>query len=342
MSGANIGRRFVVRRLIWLALVITLLSFAVTRASAQMPDVIPTPEPTKLAEPSPTPTATPIVAALDEIVFTGELQVPAGTHVVANFYTVLTADLSDITCATTTTEDTDQPAISRFVLRVPTACAEERALKGICWADQRCLVNLAESPYCSPFGCEWSTTIRPGAVVDLGFIPVGSEGEIVFVGEIPAPPGTTVTIQVLDVPTVTAVTCDTTESFGIDEALVSSFDLRIAAHCSPRISFPRICWGVDLCQVLYEYDPRFNIFVHGTTVLAGLLNDDRLDAQPNPPSTGGGGPFLPEVGAGEGDGPAVAVTTLAIALLASSGCIAAGVGLIVARRRREREVRLLG
>lgn len=323
----------------WLVLALILLALlgnAIAHASAQTPDdLTPTPEPTKLTEPSPTPTAVPIVAGPDEIVFTGELAVPVGTEVTANFYDISIKDISDIVCGTSATEPTEAPGISRFVLRVQVECAEDNALRGICWDRDGCIIYLVDPPYCFPPRCEWSQTVRPGAFIDLGRVPVASSDELVLTGTVPAPPGTSVTIQTLDIATVHVSTCDSAQTAPIADSGSSAFILRIQSNCSPEISFPKICWGEGECQIFFELDPRIDRFQFGTTVLTGLLSSEQFNAPPSPPSAGGQGePILPGVGARSAREPhGWFGSTAAVVMLALLG-LAAASAAVMARLRQ--------
>ena len=140
-------------------------------------------------------------------------------------------------------------------------------------------------------------------------IPTATADQIVFFGEVPAPPGTTVTVMyiVLNTPDSESelVVCGSTTSTesGSGDADTSSFVVISDTSCSARrIAGPSICWAEDVCQ------PVLTNPSGGDTVDVGLLvlNDpsepplipphgDGGDAQPD----GGGGDAQPDGGATE-------------------------------------------
>ena len=177
-------------------------------------------------------------------------------------------------------------------------------------------------------------------------IPTATADQIVFFGEVPAPPGTTVTVMyiVRNTPDSESelVVCGSTTSTesGSGDADTSSFVVISDTSCSARrIAGPSICWAEDVCQ------PVLTNPSGGDTVDVGLLvlsdpselplippHGDGGDAQPD----GGGGDAeiaLPDTGAGTGQGRAKIGWLLwaGVALLAA-GVAIGGMSLAVRRK----------
>jgi hypothetical protein len=306
----------------FVALLAVFLSITVvaTHVSAQTPDdPTVTPEPTELAAPSVTPALTPtpaVIAAPDEIVFTGELAVPAGTTVRALFEGV-----SSATCATAPVSAAS-PEVSSFALRVPASCAEHRIGPTICWSDSGCYLYLAGQRVCdfSRGGCGWSDIVAPGKVVDFGTIPIAGPDEVLVVGQVPVPAGSTVTIRFADFrsQSISIVVCGTATTTGTGDAARSDFILHVSDSCSQGLDFPGICWKEPPCHIIWFDNPLMGFPGAGTTIaLPPFLDPNDPNATPtalpHPPSTGGG-PYLPTVGGYQAGRNPVDPTWLAIVL----------------------------
>jgi hypothetical protein len=307
----------------YLGLFMALTSFVIvaTHVSAQTPDTTATPEPTELAAPSLTPAPTPtpvIVAAPDEIVFTGELAVPAGTTVRALFGGLYI--IRDHECARTTTERTTGQDGSAFILRVPASCAGE-AGPTICWSETGCYAHVADHRECDFRGnCPWSDTIAPGKVVELGAIPIAAADEVVFVGEIPVPAGSTITVKMLSADARAIVDCATATTTTSHDDGTSAFVLRTQADCIRQGFPPLFCWGDGICGGFEEQTIVSYSVVPGTTVGVGLLQDRN---GPNAPATPL--PHIPNVG-GYQAGPSQAMPSWLTGVLAALFAMALALG----------------
>jgi hypothetical protein len=288
--------------------------------------------PTQTPEPS-VPTAGP-----DEIVFTGEISAPPGTTVTAAFYAITTAKVDDIICAADSTTPVDDPRLSAFSLRVDVDCAEGRALRHFCWGEGYCYVYLADPPRCSPWECVWSETVHPGATVDFGLLPAAGPNEIIFTGEVPAPPGATVTVQFADIVTLDIATCDTATSTPTDDPTVSAFLLTATVECAVIGLPPKFCWGDDLCSLYKEEDPRITNLAGGTTIALGLLTLPQRSTVPLAPPHGDRGPdvVLPLTGGRQRlhDGTRSAWLLWSGVTLLAVGLAVGGVGLALRPLRR--------
>ncbi len=279
-------------------LAILAIAIVAVRASAQTPDV-PTPTQaldTPTAMITATATATPLSARPDEIVFTGELLLPVGTAVRALFGGLYSSRLN--TCATAATGASNDES-SLFVLRVPVSCAEGVIGPSICWSETGCYAHLADHRECTPWdGCPWSDSVRPGAVVSLGFIPIAQADEVIFVGEVPAPAGTTITVRMLHIGTG-IIDCDTATTTSVDDDGVSSFLLRAPLDCIQQGLPPLFCWGEEVCGWHVEQTIVASSVAGGVTIGTGLL---RI-REPVPPrlthGDGGPGVLLPPAGGGQ-------------------------------------------
>lgn len=318
----------------YVALVIALFALAslATHVSAQTPDeATPTPEPTELAAPTPTATATPITAAPDEIVFTGELAVPAGTTVSALF-----EGRTSATCATGNTEAAGEE-LSSFVLRVPASCAEDRFGPTICWSDTGCYLYLAGRPRCTVlFGdCGWSDIVAPGKVVDFGAIPIAGSDEIIILGEVPVPLGATVRVLLGDFRSnsIRIVFCGSTTTTSASAPSSSMFTLHVEDSCSRGLDFPSICWSDPPCHHIPYDHPFVRLLLPGRTiVLAPFLDEYDPNATATPL------PGVPNVGRYQGrpgnESPAWLSAVLAGLLAVALGLGAGGLAL---RRRSTKD-----
>lgn len=273
-------------------LFVTILATVALLASAALAQ---TPEPPTPTNESPVPTALP-----NEIVFMGKIIAPFGTSVTAAFYAITTENVGDIICASAITTAVDDPQLSAFILRVGVDCAGGRALRHICWGKSRCYVYMADPPRCSAFECAWSATVHPGTIVDFGLLPPAGPNEILFTGQVPAQPGTTVTAEFLDPVTLGIITCATATTAPTDDPTASRFVLAATVQCAVIGFPPRFCWGNDLCALYIEDDPRITNLVGGTTIELGLLTALQFGTPtPLPAVHGDGGPeALPPTGRG--------------------------------------------
>ena len=177
-------------------------------------------------------------------------------------------------------------------------------------------------------------------------IPTATADQIVFFGEVPAPPGTTVTVMyiVLNTPDAKTelVVCGSTTSTesGSGDADTSSFVVISDTSCSARrIAGPSICWAEEFCKPVLT-DPS-----GGDTVDVGLLvlsdpselplippHGDGADAQPD----GGGGDAeiaLPDTGAGTGQGRAkIGWLLWAGVTLLAAGLAIGGMSIVMRRK----------
>ncbi len=154
-------------------------------------------------------------------------------------------------------------------------------------------------------------------------LPVAGPDEIIFVGEVPAPPGTEVTIEYLaiDAPEInlcaTAITTPTAA-----DAESSSFVLVVEASCAQSPVEPRICWGADLCYFAFV-PPGGDRHKSGDTIdLARLVPQ-------GPPEVG-----FPTVGGGGGRDNQERLSWLvwAGAALLLAGVISGGASIVLRRK----------
>ena len=189
-------------------------------------------------------------------------------------------------------------------------------------------------------------------------IPTATADQIVFFGEVPAPPGTTVTVMyiVLNTPDSESelVVCGSTTSTesGSGDADTSSFVVISDTSCSARrIAGPSICWAEEFCKPVLT-DPS-----GGDTVDVGLLvlsdpselplippHGDGADAQPDggggdaeiaqPDGGGGDGEIaLPDTGAGAGQGRAkIGWLLWAGVTLLAAGLAIGGMSIVMRRK----------
>ena len=114
---------------------------------------------------------------------------------------------------------------------------------------------------------ESTQTPSPAAETPL---PTAGPNEIIFVGEVPAPPGTTVTIEFLDVINIRPVLCGTSLTTPVDDPALSGFSLAVDASCARGLQDPRFCWGDGLCHFFFEFPVGKQL--GGTTFNLGLLS----------------------------------------------------------------------
>lgn len=110
-----------------------------------------------------------------------------------------------------------------------------------------------------------------------GELPTAEADEIVFLGEVPAPPGTEVRIEYLFNELVQCGTAVADES--------SRFVLRIEATCAQGGTGPLICWapGLDACEGFpFSPIPGQDRPVGGDTIDLGRLSASD-DVEPNAP-----------------------------------------------------------
>ena len=106
-------------------------------------------------------------------------------------------------------------------------------------------------------------------------LPNPGPNQRVFHGEVPAPAGTTVTLEFLDVIPIEPIVCATatTTPSGPPQSEQSRFVLIVERECAVRGQHPRVCWSEDACALLPPGDPRVptSAFEGGLTVDLGLL-----------------------------------------------------------------------
>ena len=183
-------------------------------------------------------------------------------------------------------------------------------------------------------------------------IPTATADQIVFFGEVPAPPGTTVTVRYLnhdtpggDTEVVECGRTTTTESSSGNPDQ-SSFVVVVQESCfGGAFIGPNICWGEGLCSLVLD-SPAPTLRTGGETIDLGLLvapeeladgslivpHGDGGDAQPD----GGGGDAeiaLPDTGAGTGQGRAkIGWLLWAGVTLLAAGLAIGGMSLTVRRK----------
>lgn len=162
------------------------------------------------------------------------------------------------------------------------------------------------------------TTATPAATP-----PAAAPGSMTVTALVPAPPGTDVRLEVLDVPTVKPVRCASATSTA-DAAAASSggrsrvtFVVARATCIDPYSGALRICWNATACSG-FEYQD-------GQRVDLGLLSTASTSSLP---SVGDG-----TLASGDLSRPS-AVDWSLYGLLALSGLTLAAVGAFVAARRR--------
>ncbi len=150
-------------------------------------------------------------------------------------------------------------------------------------------------------------------------IPTPGPGQIVFVGKVRAPAGTTITLEALNEQTLEVTQCDsrTVASSGADPA-ISRFALVASNTCVGAL---RICWNNDLC-------------VYPTAGNRGQIVDLGL-AVPDTFGTIGNAPSIPSTGEGADSKQRATYPWLLWAGVAAlgAGLALAGGGLFARRRR---------
>lgn len=125
------------------------------------------------------------------------------------------------------------------------------------------------------FGSVWAqTNPRPNA------------DQKVFTGRVPAPAGTAVRMEVLDVANARPVVCaeGVTSSSAKDTASSSTFALVLDRSCfQPGYEDVRVCWGDNKCDFIAPLTR--SEFRGGETIETGLL-DPAVDVPPLPASDG--------------------------------------------------------
>ena len=179
-----------------------------------------------------------------------------------------------------------------------------------------------------------AVVLVPGALVAQAQepeVPTAGPDQIVFTGEVPAPPGTTVTVHYLDFTTVEAVLCATasTTASTQGETARSRFVLIVDAACARGRQDPKICWGEGLCQFpTFSLPPMSTGPVGGEVFDTGLLAPREPDLTPRPPAD------LPATGEGQAPARSSAAWVLwAGAALLVAGLAVGGLGAAVRRRR---------
>lgn len=192
-------------------------------------------------------------------------------------------------------------------------------------------------------------TLLPAAVLAQTPEPVPTAGpdEIVIAGEVPAPPGTEVSVHYAFLPdrppeAGTLVVCGTTTTTPSisGDPNISRFVVVFDAACGAGAAFgPTVCWGENRCrgaiQDLLGTSPQ-----GGDVIETGLLSPASPEgATPTPPAGAVHGDRGPEIGlpaTGEGQGLDDRSRS-AWLLWAGVGLLAAGLavgGVSVAVRRR--------
>jgi hypothetical protein len=177
-----------------------------------------------------------------------------------------------------------------------------------------------------------SSTATPGTTATATIVPTAEPDQIVFIGRVPAGPGTTITVRFLNGHTLESFECATTETTSIGEEGVSAFAVTIAAECAEGRQDPKFCWGGNLCYLYLRQ--AFGYIPLGSTIDLGLLtpgNVTSTDALPLP-GTNDGVTGLPSTGSPppSDTGRAVPIATALLCL----GIAVAGLGLWRGGRNR--------
>ena len=205
------------------------------------------------------------------------------------------------------------------------------------------LLAGASLPEKLALGVDQNSGARPVAtgIVHLSFAQGTQEGAIptpgpdhkVFVGRVPAPPGTSVRLEVLDVANARPVLCAQGVTFASteDSASTSTFALVLERAClQAGYENVRVCWGDNLCDLVLPLSAA--TFRGGETIQTNLL-DGPIEIPAVLPSadSGQGAPSLPPTGGG------IAGDSYAWLLWAGLAAFGAGLGLsLVSRTLRRR------
>ena len=163
-------------------------------------------------------------------------------------------------------------------------------------------------------------------------IPTATADEVVFFGEVPAPPGTTVRVYYLFGPTREPVwaICDqtTTTASTSRNPSRSSFVVVIEEHCfGSTFDGPGFCWGEDLCSL--APDPSLpDLRRGGTTMDLGLLVRSGITVE----DFGEGPLTMPAAGTGAQRHSSIGWLLLAGVALLVAGLAIGGVGLAVRQK----------
>ena len=158
-------------------------------------------------------------------------------------------------------------------------------------------------------------------------LPNPGPNQRVYTGEVPAPAGTTVTLEYLDAIALEPIVCATaaTTPSGPPQSGRSRFVLIVERECAARGQSPRVCWGEDACALLPLDDPRQPAigFDGGQTVDLG-----RLEVRPREI-------IVPDVGNGiTPDGRSSYAWLFWAGIAALGGGLALGAGAFGLRRVR--------
>lgn len=164
-------------------------------------------------------------------------------------------------------------------------------------------------------------------------LPTPGPDEMVFVGRVPAPAGTAVTLELLDVATARGVVCATATTSPDAEASSSrsTFVLVLQRTCVAGRQDPKVCWADNLCAFVTPVTA--SSFEGGRTVDIGLLRPQVADTTVVPPHGDGpgAGQGLPAAGRTGGEDEFDWLLWAGLAALAAG--IALGVAARALRRR---------
>lgn len=228
------------------------------------------------------PTAGP-----NEVVYTGVVPAPPGTEVTAQF--VIPPSWDFVVCATGTTTaiEGEDSGRSAFALVVDAECVLGSPVEAkFCWGEDRCYLPLRLRPVGWPL--REDELVRQ---VSLGVMPSwpGGPNDVVYIGEVPAPPGTEIAGWFLVSEATVCGTATTTPvpGGGSDR---SGFVLVLDYDCMYGSSFgPGICWGEWGEGPCYPYMMPGNAPRPGPGEMAdlGLLPlPQSEEPQPPPPDFG--------------------------------------------------------
>lgn len=265
--------------------------------------------PTVLAQDGQPPVPTP---GPDQIVFVGRVPAPAGTTVTLQVFHFATAEFTECDTATTFTGPDDSPDTSSFVLVLEAACSEGAAGALVCWTpgfghcdgvafdpsqhlpgsvqpgladitelgqtvDTGLLTEPPTEPECTvvpPDLYEPPTIEELPAPSILLAAPTPGPDQVVLVGWVPAPPGTTVTLKAAD-PFSEApaelTDCDTTTSRAgiLGREDVSEFLLILDRSCLGERTIAAVCWSPRTSSDCEPVSARLPDL--GQTIDTGLL-----------------------------------------------------------------------
>jgi len=155
-----------------------------------------------------------------------------------------------------------------------------------------------------------------------------SDGAMVISGQVPAPAGTPITVEVLDPTTIQGTQCANTTSTG-GNASSSAFTVIVSADCVKGVSGNlRICWGQNRCSAVEFQAGTVDVGLLSTEVEQGVP-EGGSGVTATPPGNVG----LPNTGTGDSDELSLGGFALTLLLVIAGLC---GVSWLVYARRGTR------